>query len=139
MKNKLRFKQESAAKEFAKELKKDYGHEITVEGTNVVIKNSDFEKPSEANLTPSEVWDIVRSNNDRFYEEMEIMYRYVSRVEDEMYEMYYNHIQGHLPKIKDAGKMEEVLEKIGLGNSYEVRKPVISVARKNGRTVYEVE
>jgi len=53
--------------------------------------------------------------------------------------MYYNHLQGHLPAIKDAGKMEEALRKLSLEKSFEVRKPVISIAKINGQTVLEVE
>lgn len=45
-----------------------------------------------------------------------------------MYKGLAEHKKGHLPAIKDAGKMKEALETLGLGDSYDVQKPTISVS-----------
>ena len=45
-----------------------------------------------------------------------------------MYKGLAEHKKGHLPAINDAGKMKEALETLGLGDSYDVQKPTISVS-----------
>ncbi len=45
---------------------------------------------------------------------------------------YYNqqfisHMEGHLPAIKDAGKMQAAINTLGMGDSYEVKKAAVYV------------
>ena len=133
MAKKYQFKQESTASKFAKILRDEYKKEAVSEGTSVTIKDECCEKEAVANCcSMDEVHCLVSDMYRNMYQEMDIMYRYISETREEMYEMLWEHKEGHLPNIKDAGKMEEVLRNLGLADSFEVRKPIISVA-SNGR------
>lgn len=42
-----------------------------------------------------------------------------------LYDMHYKHLEGHLPKISGAEKMQDALKALGLEKDYEVLKPVL--------------
>lgn len=67
------------------------------------------------------------------------VYRYVAAVEEELYAYRQKHQVGHLPQIKGAGKMTDVLKKLGMDGDYEVHKPMISVANTNKGLEFEAE
>lgn len=46
-------------------------------------------------------------------------------------ERFYNHKKGHLPPINGAEKMQNALDALGIGQDYEVRKPVVWVQASN--------
>lgn len=133
MKNKFTFKKESTAKQFAKDLEKE-GEKTTVKGSSVEV---------EKQPTPSfdDVHEMIRNMSSFYDRELMYMYKYMDRVSSEFYEYMWEHEKGHIPAISDAGKMKEVLNTLGMGDSYEVRKPIISVAsdKKTGSTILEVE
>lgn len=60
---------------------------------------------------------------------------YVSRQCDSMWNMMadyqYSHQKGHMPAIKSAGKLQNVLNKLDLADDYQVDKPCI-YASKHG-------
>ena len=58
----------------------------------------------------------------------------ISYLEDGFYDWAYDHqSNGHLPKILGAGKMEKALDKLGLSDDYDVRKPVVYASISNGK------
>jgi len=74
--------------------------------------------------------------DDRMNKMMKEMYRYMDYVMGYIYEMeasgykqWERHNVGHIPSVKGAGKMQAVLEALGLDDDYEVYKPMISVAK----------
>lgn len=69
------------------------------------------------------------------YEMISYVHQRINRFQDDFYNYAYNHSLGHIPAIKDAGMMEECLKKMGLGNSFQVKKPVIYANTKNGLEV----
>ena len=75
--------------------------------------------------------DMGESKESEMMEEMSQMMNYcmnyVFKVEDAMYSMMSRHNTGHIPTIKGAGKMQSVLETLGLADDYEVIKPNIFV------------
>jgi len=139
MKKVFEFKQESTAKEFAKTISETYGKEAVSEGTSVTIKTESPKAPESSEANMDEVRSMMSRMYDYMQEDIDIMQRYIYRLEGEMYDMFYEHTKGHLPPIKDAGKMQEALRAIGLGESFEVRKPTVTLARVNGVDSYQVK
>jgi hypothetical protein len=59
--------------------------------------------------------------------EIDYRFKWMSESISEYRKMYYDHLVGHLPAIKDAGKMKEALKALGLEDSFEVRKPSVTI------------
>lgn len=63
----------------------------------------------------------------------------VYRIEDTLYGYMYEHGKGHLPQINSASNMEKLLDAAGMGEDFEVQKPILSVASdRKGGSVIEV-
>jgi hypothetical protein len=46
---------------------------------------------------------------------------------------FYNHIyNGHLPPMKTPSQMEHALDVLGVGNDYQIYKPILSIASNKG-------
>jgi hypothetical protein len=132
MKNSFNFKKESTAKEFAKELCED--------GAKALAVGSSVEVESDPMPSFNDVHEMISSYSEYYERELRYMYKYMSRIQGEMYSYMWEHEKGHLPSINDAGRMEKALNILGLGESYEVRKPTISVAKdSSGSKVLEFE
>jgi hypothetical protein len=69
----------------------------------------------------------MRSNEEYFY-------RAISNLENRFWE----HSKGHIPAIRDAGKMEEVLKILSLDSSFKVEKPYVSVSRDSSGLNFSV-
>jgi hypothetical protein len=92
-----------------------------------------FEKLNEVYKTKMETKAAEPSDMEKMmYEMISYVHQRINRFQDDMYSYMYDHQKGHLPAIKDAGMMEDCLKKMGLGNSFEVRKPVIYANTKYG-------
>jgi hypothetical protein len=59
--------------------------------------------------------------------EMDYRFKWMNESVAECRKMYYDHLMGHLPTIKDAGKMKAALKALGLEDSFEVRKPSVII------------
>lgn len=64
----------------------------------------------------------------------EIQYRerWLQNRLDDIYDYMDEHRKGHLPPINGAEKMEKALKVLGIGEDYEVRKPVIFARASEG-------
>lgn len=132
MKRVFKFKTEAGAEKFKKDV---------IEFGGKVVANGDYDCPcveveeSRPALTRDDMYSAIESVMGYYEEELYYTRRQMYRIEEEMYTMFYNHEQGHLPKIKDAGKMQEALNALGLGESFEVAKPYVMVASNKGLEV----
>lgn len=63
---------------------------------------------------------------DRMYQMMSNIYRYIDSVASDSYKWQDNHnsVHSHLPKLT-ASQMEDLLDSCGAGRDFEVRKPAI--------------
>jgi hypothetical protein len=83
---------------------------------------------------------------DQYYALFDYFYEMNRRTREYLYELenalaqHANPANGHLPKIKGAGKMANVLSKLGMDDDYNVEKPVIHTrASRSGRQIFDVE
>jgi len=89
---------------------------------------------------------VVDNNNEIYYKCMDACYRmvsdlrqYVYAVEDNLYKVMDNHLNGHLPAIKSAEKFENALDTLGIGSDFNVEKPTIYVrANRNGNKEFDI-
>lgn len=72
-------------------------------------------------------WDDVYAVMRSVASEYEYQIKWLK--EDMKYatDAFYKHLRGHLPAIADAGQMEKALKVLGLGDSFEVKKPQVYV------------
>jgi hypothetical protein len=70
-----------------------------------------------------EMYNIYRSLS----QEMEYRFKWMNENIDGVRKMFFDHAIGHLPPIKDAGKMSAALKSLGLEDSFEVRKPSVYI------------
>ncbi len=79
----------------------------------------------EAPATPS----IEDFKNFVSYVNSELEYRLKWMREDLAYasQRFNQHMEGHLPPIKDAGKLQAAINTLGMGDSYEVKKATVYV------------
>lgn len=70
------------------------------------------------------------------YQMISYIHTRINYLQEDFYHYTSQHQKGHLPPITDAGKLEEALQKMGLGDSYQVIKPVVFASTsKNGQVV----
>lgn len=86
------------------------------------------------------------SSDDKYTAMFEYLYQSISRTREYLYELedaLYNHSSpsnGHIPKIKGAGKMEGALKALGISEDYEVQKPTIYArATRAGNPEFSIE
>lgn len=69
-----------------------------------------------------ELAEIMFSNLDYFYNIINRVVEMVYDSQDRFYEMFYSHLQGHLPPINSPSQMEKALEVLGVGKDFVVEK-----------------
>lgn len=72
-------------------------------------------------------WDDFYSLSKSMYSEMEYQLKWIREDFKYMAEAFYKHQEGHLPPIKDAGKLQAAINTLGMGDSYTVRKAEVYV------------
>lgn len=70
-----------------------------------------------------DVYSIIRS----VASEYEYQLKWLREDVQSTREQFYKHLSGHIPAILDAGQMEKALKVLGLGDSFEVKKPSVYV------------
>ena len=91
--------------------------------------------------------DPMQPYNDHvnmMMQQMHNMRAYMDMMADDMYarhnssdKRHADHLQGHLPPAKTPTQMKACLKALGMDSDYEVKKPVITVAKS--KWGYEVE
>lgn len=106
LKNKATAAQKELNKSKLSELKKAFADlEAIVVDTDCDYDNTDFLVPLQNSL------ESIQCQLNCLY--------------DSFYNYIYQHAQGHLPPINGAGKMADVLKKLGLDDDYEVQPQTI--------------
>lgn len=148
MDKKYIFLLESTANAFAEDLKKDSNvKDVSVskdkDNFSVAFKIGDKfqsvasmheseneykdKQKEEEYASKHEMYESMNRMSEYFRSEMAYEMKYTHARLNELEEEIYRHKQGHIPPIKDAAKMQEMLNVLGLGQSYEVVKPTIRV------------
>lgn len=72
-------------------------------------------------------WEDFKSLSSQFYSELEYRIKWLR--EDFAYasQRFNQHMEGHLPPIKDAGKLQAAINTLGMGDSFEVAKTKVYV------------
>ena len=78
----------------------------------------------EKSMSMEDVYAVVRSVASEYDYQLKWMREDAAYTREALYKHMNN---GHLPAIKDSGKMEEALKALGLANSYSVAKPTVWV------------
>ena len=68
---------------------------------------------------------MTRAEMNYYRNEVSYSLKYMREDLSYMRKEFHNHLGGHLPAIKDAGKMEAALKTLGLGESFKVAKPTV--------------
>lgn len=63
--------------------------------------------------------------DEYLYSLVNYLFSYIESLEMAFSKYSYRHAEGHLPPILGAEKMQTALNKLGVGEDYEIRKPVI--------------
>ena len=84
-----------------------------------------------------QIYIVVKDCMSGLYDNINYINERIGRTWDSIYQLQndlYDHANvGHLPKIQGAGKMNEVLKKVGLSDDAEAKKKII-YASQNGKT-----
>lgn len=72
-------------------------------------------------------WDDYYNLSKSLYSEMQYQLKWI-REDLNWYSQALNkHQEGHLPPIKDVGKMQAAINTLGIGDSYEVKKAAVYI------------
>ena len=93
------------------------------DGTYEISYASSYDEPTTQEETAKPTYDDLGYMRKEFAYEMKYMREDMAYMSQSLME----HKKGHLPPFADAGKFKAALETLGLGESYDVRKPTISV------------
>jgi len=96
------------------------------------------EKAKQAKADMTEKEDENAYLFDYLFQSISYMREYMYQLEDQLWQ-HSSPSNGHLPKIKGAGKMESALKTLGLNDDYDVQKPTIyASASRSGNKQFEV-
>ena len=84
---------------------------------------ADYGSEKEESVSYEGVYSIMKS----VYSEFEYQLKWIKEDLSYTRELFYKHMEGHLPSIKDVGKMQGAIDKLGLGDSYEVKKAQVYI------------
>lgn len=101
------------------------GEEFVVEYSTADIGGMTREECCDKPVSKQEMYDLVSSMYSSMCAELNYRTDWMSREIRATNEFIYNHLNGHLPAIKGAEKMQKALDVLGIGADYEVKKPVI--------------
>lgn len=72
-------------------------------------------------------WGDYYALSKDIYSEMQYQLKWIREDYQYLSKAFYDHQIGHLPKILDGGKMQEAINTLGMGDSYQVRKADVFV------------
>ena len=142
----LTFKSKNTAEAFIKDLMEERG--ITAKLAEDTKKNNysvaydvdvdvsvdveqDKGREEKEFMTKPEVCALLST----FWSEFEYQQKWLISWISSLDNAFWEHKQGHIPAINDAGKMEQALRALGLGDSYEVVKPTVYLKASAGGTL----
>lgn len=73
-------------------------------------------------------WDDYYAWSKSVYSDMQYQLKWIREDYKYLAEAFYKHQEGHLPPIKDAGKLQAAINTLGMGDSYEVKKAAVYVS-----------
>lgn len=71
------------------------------------------------------VTSMLYSNLDYIYNILDKMSERIWKTEDRIYEVFYDHLKGHLPPILSVEQLQKAIETLGIGGDYKVEKKTI--------------
>ncbi len=77
-------------------------------------------------------WDDLSNLAQYIFREMQYQTNWLSAELSYLEHAFYSHQKGHLPPISGAEKMQKALTVLGIGEDYEVQKPVVWVQASLG-------
>lgn len=113
---------------------------LETEGNDFVIKHEIAAACCEAGiadkpLTREEMYSVIDSMYRAMYGES----KYLAESIDRLYNVIAAHMEGHLPKIQGAEKMQKALEALSLDGDYQVMKPVVFASDNRGQKTAVVD
>lgn len=73
------------------------------------------------------------------HNELQFYFSYLMDELDYIYSRFLEHERGHLPPFKTPSQLENALEKLGMGDDYEVYRPMITSASTNGQIDVKID
>lgn len=99
---------------------------------NTKLKEIRADMPDDPKI--KQIWDSM-------YSMVNNIYSYVDYIAEKIYkqqEIHAEHVNnGHFPKIKTATQMQKCLEMMNAEDDFEIKKPVISMAKINKNLIIE--
>ena len=62
---------------------------------------------------------------DGLVDDLSYQFRWVNQDIQNLYNMFYQHLQGHLPPLNGADQMQKAIDALGLSGDYDVQKKTI--------------
>lgn len=108
---------------------KNFGLEASLEEKDGLFEISfeskaSYDSPKEQ---AAPTWDDYYNLSKAIYSEMQYQIKWVREEMSYAMQRFNSHLEGHLPAIKDAGKMQKAIDALGMSDSYEVRKQPVYV------------
>jgi hypothetical protein len=72
-------------------------------------------------------WDDYYALSKSVYSEMQYQLKWIREDYKYLSEAFREHQRGHIPAVQDVGKMKQIIETLGLSESYDVAKKTIYV------------
>lgn len=89
----------------------------------IECENEEEDSVSKEDL--EDVTEMLFSNLDYIYSLIGNLSERIWKTEDKCYEIYYKHLQGHLPPILSVEQLQKAIDTLGIGGDYEVQKKTI--------------
>ena len=74
-------------------------------------------------VSMEDIYAVMKSYSSEYEYQLKWMREDMNYTRD----IFYKHMEGHIPSIKDAGKLQAAINILGLGDSFEVKKAQIYV------------
>lgn len=101
-------------------LKKENDKNIVVFETSVARSDYMGDSPT---VKMDDVYSVLQSYNS----EMQYQLKWIREDFSSISKRFEDHMNGHIPAIKDAGKLQAAINTLGLGDSFQVQKPSVYV------------
>lgn len=138
-------KSETLAKKFQDSIKKDRNLESSIFEKDGIFtieysiagmmdeeeKKKDCSSETQEFATKEGVMNMV----SMLVSEMDYQRNWLLNEIDSIAKAFYMHLDGHLPAIKGAEKMQNAINTLGIGGDYEIRKSTIWASRKDSQVI----